>query len=103
MSFSEAVALRGLDPQYNRWNALIEALSGGDASLSALYKAIIAAESGWVEGAQNPDGSTGLMQILAGPNGPVPDHSALGIARRRHEHRARYPLHQFPARPVLGQ
>ncbi|OLC85604.1 MAG: hypothetical protein AUG85_08230 [Gemmatimonadetes bacterium 13_1_20CM_4_66_11] len=70
--FNEAVALRGLDPQYNRWNALIEALSGGDASLSALYKAIIAAESGWVEGAQNPDGSTGLMQILAGPNGPYP-------------------------------
>lgn len=81
MGFQLAVAQRGNDPNWNKWDELIWAQAGGDASLYSLIKAHIAQESQWDAKAENPsDPSIGLMQILIGPRGPYPNLSKSQIA-----------------------
>lgn len=57
----ETIAARGLD---SPWEAIILRETGGNWSLGALVRAIIAIESNWINGRINPaDPSYGLMQI----------------------------------------
>jgi soluble lytic murein transglycosylase-like protein len=72
--FQVAVAQRGLA---SPWDTFIYQAAGGDPTVVALTKAIIAHESEWNPNAVNPgDPSYGLMQVLFGPRGAYPSYTA---------------------------
>jgi hypothetical protein len=75
VSVDPGIAQRGIG---SPWDNIVLSQAGGDPSMIALAKAVIARESAWNPAAVNPvDPSYGLMQLLAGPSGPYP---AVAIA-----------------------